>query len=167
MGAKSLIAKQIDADTFRTVVCMAEGFLEYQGPLLLNFYNTPELVDQILDLGDICVLKPNLYPDPNFPHDILRPQYNVTLSYIRDLSYGECCSKILTSKGMNSMARLVDYVYVFDLTGTWKYAMSSNYSKGLRDIKMYLDVLEKGIGILGPSQGVIIDEQLYEDLDEA
>ena len=166
MSAYSMIAKQINADTFRAVLCMTEGYLEYQGPLLVNFYNTPELVDQILDLGNICVLKPELYPDPNRPHDIMRAQHNVTLFCGRDLSYDKYCSKHLTSEDMSRMASQIDYVYVFDLTGTWKYAKGPNYAKGLRKIKKYLDILEKGIGPLEPGQGVIIDDQLYEDLDE-
>lgn len=77
----SLIAKQIDTDTYRTVFCQMNGHLEFQGAMLLEKFSTPEQVDRILDLGDLYLLYPILEPDPALPHTLDSPQKNVSVAF--------------------------------------------------------------------------------------
>lgn len=81
MGTHSLIAKQIDTDTYRTVFCQMNGHLEFQGAMLLEKFSTPEQVDRILDLGDLYLLYPILEPDPALPHTLDSPQKNVSVAF--------------------------------------------------------------------------------------
>lgn len=58
MSTRSLIAKENDDGTFRTVYCHHDGYLTYNGAMLLDHYNTPERIDKLLDLGDLSFLAP-------------------------------------------------------------------------------------------------------------
>ena len=46
MSTRCYIAKQIGDNTYRTIFCHYDGYLEHCGAILLDAYNTPEKVDQ-------------------------------------------------------------------------------------------------------------------------
>ena len=47
LSTRSFIAKQTGADEYLTVYCHSDGYLTYNGALLLDCYNTPEQVDEL------------------------------------------------------------------------------------------------------------------------
>ena len=59
MSTRSYIcAKQPDG-TYKGVYCHYDGYLEYNGAMLLDFYPTKEDADKILQLGSLSTLKEN------------------------------------------------------------------------------------------------------------
>lgn len=161
MGTRSLIARQIGPDAYRTIFCQLEGHLECQGAMLLEHFNTPELVDQILELGDLYLLKPKLNPEPGCAHDLLNPAEGVTISYGRDLEDGAAPAEIHTLKELEEAGESIEFIYVFDQTGTWKYAQGSYLSDGLRDVKADLEALENGIDVIKPPPFDFVDDDTY------
>lgn len=80
MGTRSYIAKQIGDNQFLTIYCQLNGYPEHNGDLLVNHYNTPEKVDELLALGDLYYLREFVAPDPDFPHCVDDAQPGVTLA---------------------------------------------------------------------------------------
>lgn len=161
MGTRSLISRQIGPDAYRTIFCRLEGHLECQGAMLLKHFNTPELVDQILELGDLYILKPKLNPEPGCAHDLLNPAEGVTISYGRDLKDGAAPAEIQTLKELEEAGASIEFIYVFDQTGTWKYAQGSYLSDGLQDVKADLEALESGIDVIKPPPFDFMDDDTY------
>lgn len=62
MGTRSYIAKQIGDNQFLTIYCQLNGYPEHNGDLLVNHYNTPEKVDELLALGDLYYLREFVCP---------------------------------------------------------------------------------------------------------
>ena len=52
----------------RKIYCHFDGYLTHNGALLLDHYNSPEKVKELIDVGDISVLAKNLNPDPTRKH---------------------------------------------------------------------------------------------------
>lgn len=69
MGTRSYIGKDIGNGKYSVIFCQLESYLETTGRLLTEHYNTPEKVDALLALGDICFLGEKIEPDPSLPHD--------------------------------------------------------------------------------------------------
>lgn len=82
MSTRSLIAKKIGEDKYLTIYCHSDGYLTYNGALLLDHYNLTDQVDKLLALGDISYLAERLEPDPSLPHsfDYDKRQEGVTLA---------------------------------------------------------------------------------------
>ena len=147
----SLIAKQISPDAYRTVFCQIEGHLESQGDMLVKHFDTPEKVDELLSLGDLYVLYPQLTPDPSRKHSMEERQQNVTVAYRRDLGETDMDAEIHTLEELDSPDGLIEFVYIFDLDHQWKYFQGGYLEEGLRDVKADLQALEQGIDVLkGP-----------------
>ena len=161
MGTRSLIARQIGPDAYRTIFCKLEGHLECQGAMLLEHFNTPEQVDEILDLGDLYLLQPRLHPEPGSIHNFLEPQEGVTVSYGRDLDDHVVPAQIHTWIKLEQECDMIEFLYVFDQEGTWKYAQCSYLSEGLRDVKADLKALEDGIDIIKPPPEDLLEEDFY------
>lgn len=45
-----------DGDSFRSIYCHYDGYPEYMGRQLPNHYNTTEIVNELINLGDISFL---------------------------------------------------------------------------------------------------------------
>jgi hypothetical protein len=57
MATRSHIGvKQLDG-TINYIYCHWDGYPEHHGPILTNHYNNIDKVNQLLDLGDLSVLK--------------------------------------------------------------------------------------------------------------
>ena len=63
MGTRSYIGKDIGNGKYSVIFCQLESYLETTGRLLTEHYNTPEKVDALLALGDICFLGEKIEPD--------------------------------------------------------------------------------------------------------
>ena len=56
MSTRSRIAKLNDDGSIRVIYCHSDGYLSYNGRILLEHYTDPAKVDALLDLGDISSL---------------------------------------------------------------------------------------------------------------
>ena len=142
MSTRCYIAKRIAPGKYKTIYCHSDGYPEGVGRTLLDYYNCPEKIDKLLELGDISILDKWLKPCPTLPHGfggqllkngtgyISNRQEGVTLAYERDRGESGRGAQIYTLKELDSGG--MEYVYVFS-NGVWKYF------KRLTDGMQFLD----------------------------
>ncbi len=166
MSTRSFIAKQIGEDKFRTIYCHNDGYLSYNGALLIDHYNTPEIVDKLLDLGDLSSLDLRLDPDPTKPHsfDYRERQDGVTVAYARDRGDRNVEAHTMTLSDLDSPENWTEYVYIFTENNEWKYFHANNSKEGLRDVADDLNKIYAQYGISRPANyyGFITDELINE-----
>lgn len=124
MSTRSFIARQVDDNSYRAIYCHMDGYLSYNGAMLLDNYNTPEKIDELLNLGDLSYLAERLNPDPLQEHlfDGKR-QEGVTLAYGRDRGEprDRIEAKIYSMDELKDVVSGTDYCYVFTQENEWKY----------------------------------------------
>lgn len=151
MSTQSLIAKQNYDGTYRAIYCHMDGYLTYNGAMLLDHYNTPEMVNKLLDLGDLSFLAPKLDPDPAKPHsfDYDKRQEGVTVAYGRDR--GEKHTESINDMSLEKLlenAQRIDYIYIFTKDNTWMYLSSRDQDGTMRNVEDDINKIYKQYGIL-------------------
>ena len=68
MGTRSTIALEFADKTVEQVYCHWDGYLEYNGKMLLEYYSNPFVLRDLIDLGDISSLKPTIGTKHAFSH---------------------------------------------------------------------------------------------------
>ncbi len=133
MSTRSLIAKQVGENDYRAIYCHSDGYFVHNGALLLDFYNTPEKVDELLALGDISNLGYRLNPDTNIKskHIFGDKQEDVTFAYARD---GHEQLREPAHYTLNKLCEApYTYIYIYSNEGKWQYL--SNFKTGeVRDL---------------------------------
>ena len=92
MGTRSTIALEFADGTVEQVYCHWDGYLAYNGKMLLEHYSNPFILRDLIDLGDISSLKPTVGTKHAFSHfgtDMKQEDYdalygNMTTFYGRD-----------------------------------------------------------------------------------
>ena len=135
MSTGCLIAKQVGEDNYKTIYCHTDGYLTHAGAVLVDFYNTEQKVDELLEVGDLSVLKERLYPNPLYTHTFDERQEGVSVAYGRDRGEQNAGAKVLCSEAFHVPVHVFEYVYVFDLEQQWKYARVPELELGLKDVK--------------------------------
>lgn len=137
MSTRSLIAKQVGNDKYLTIYCHSDGYLSYNGAMLIDHYNSEEKVDELLKLGDLSCLCKKLNPDPSMPHsfDYDKRQADVTVAYGRDRGETNIEARTLSMADLDNPENWTEYVYIFNKDNGWKYFKSGYSDDGLRDIE--------------------------------
>ena len=68
MGTRSTIALEFADGSVEQVYCHWDGYLAYNGHLLLKHYSNPFVLRDLIDLGDISSLKPTIGTKHAFSH---------------------------------------------------------------------------------------------------
>ena len=149
MSTRSFIAKQIGDDEYLTIYCHSDGYLSYNGAMLIDNYNSEEKVDELLKLGDLSCLCQKLNPDPTKPHsfDYDERQENVTVAYGRDRGETNIEARTLSMAELDDPQNWTEYVYIFNKDNGWKYFHSGQSEQGLRDIEEDLKTEYAGYGV--------------------
>jgi hypothetical protein len=92
MGTRSTIALEFADGTVEQVYCHWDGYLAYNGKMLLEHYSNPFILRDLIDLGDISSLKPTIGTKHAFSHfgtEMKQEDYdalygNMTTFYGRD-----------------------------------------------------------------------------------
>lgn len=124
MATRSTIAVQLADGTVREVYCHWDGYLEHNGQILLRWYNSQALAEQVTSLGDISSLEA-LY-EPTGPHSFAAPQDRVTVLYGRDR--GEIHTKPKINRDFSTYANsnaAEDFNYLF-VNGRWTYCIGQD-----------------------------------------
>lgn len=118
MATRSYIGKLNQDGTVSYIYCHYDGYLEHNGKLLKENYNTPEMVNELLSLGDISYLGQEIGQQQDFS----KPNVKWTIAYGRDRGEvdAEQRESLLEDFG-NDMG--IDYFYLYTDEG-WKYRQS-------------------------------------------
>ena len=141
MSTRSYICRENADGTYTGIYCHHDGYLDYNGAMLLKHYADREKVDKLFSLGCLSSLCPNLDPDPNKPHsfDYDKRQDGVCVFYGRDRGENDQeafpveLNKLYENCG-------IEYCYVFTRDGKWKYFRPENSAVILRDVETDLNV---------------------------
>ena len=164
MSTRSLICMKVDDDKYNAIYCHLDGYLTFNGAMLVDHYKDREKVEKLLNLGNISFLAQNIDPDPSKPHSFNydERQKGVVVAYGRDAGeenqeFSVCSLKDL--KEWNS----IEYIYIFDENNEWQY---SHYPfDKFESVKDGLDKKYKILGIKRPKDfyGFWTDETLKEE----
>ena len=137
MSTRSFIAQQIGDDKYLTIYCHSDGYLSYNGAMLIDHYNSEEKVDELLKLGDLSCLCKKLNPDPSKPHSTSykERQEDVTVAYGRDGGEDNTEARTYSMAKLDDPRNWTDYVYIFNKDDGWRYFRSGHSEEGLRDIE--------------------------------
>lgn len=120
MSTRSYIAS---LDSHRAIYCHWDGYPSHMLPLLEEFYNTPEKVEELIDLGSLSYLDERVKPNKGEEHSFQKPADGVTVAYHRDR--GEDWKNTSPEEWstltelLNSLKESwVEYLYVF-ADGVW------------------------------------------------
>lgn len=122
MSTISRIAMKQDDNTYKSIYCHSDGYLEHNGVILYNYYKDKSKVEDLIKLGDISKLGKEVSPDSSKPHNFRERQDNVTLAYNRDRG------EKLHYRVFPTKDELIEYSYAEDERilylyedGRWKY----------------------------------------------
>ena len=122
MSTRSYIAMKTGENTYKAVYCHYNGYLSYNGVMLLENYNTADRVEQLLSLGNISSLREKIEPAPESKHCFETPDDDVTIFYGRDRGEKGQEAFTCTEKELKDPTSWIEYIYVFD-GGKWYYSV--------------------------------------------
>ena len=164
MSTRSLITIEQPDGTYRAIYCHCDGYLTHNGAML-DHYKDREKVQELFKLGDISCLAPNINPDPDKPHsfDYDERQEGVVVAYHRDRGEENVDAKIVSLDELFENT-WIEYFYVFDLNGKWKY-YDDLHPYELKDVQQDLDKEYEELGIKRPKDyyGFWTDETIKEE----
>ena len=89
MGTRSTIALEFADGTVQQVYCHWDGYLDHNGKILQDHYSDPFKLRELIDLGDMSSLAPNIGTQHAFDK---APQGECTF-YLRDRKESGCEAK--------------------------------------------------------------------------
>lgn len=115
MATRSFISIKT-GEEYRTIYCHWNGYPEYNGVVLLKYYNTIERVEALLALGSVSSINEKIAPEAGTLHSFDKPQNGVVVAHHRDRGDTYTPPRRHTYKGLERE----DYNYVFNsTTNTW------------------------------------------------
>lgn len=121
MSTRSFICKEQPDGSYYGIYCHSDGYLTYNGAMLLDHYSDVQKVDELLSFGDMSILREKIHPDSTRPHsfDYDKQQRDVCVFYGRDRGEKETSARILTPEMIKDS--WCEYLYVFGKDGVWRY----------------------------------------------
>lgn len=116
MSTRSAIIVKYSDSKFTGIYCHSDGYPSYNGKLLLEHYTDLKKIEELLALGDISSLAPEI----GEKHDFDACDAETVRAYGRDR--GETGIEAKTSKSLKALRNKIDheYAYVYDVeTGKW------------------------------------------------
>jgi hypothetical protein len=83
MATRSHIGKQLPDGSVRFIYCHLDGYPEHNGQILVEHYKDESKVDQLLELGDLSMLRPEIGEEQDFDRTETHNN-NWCLAYERD-----------------------------------------------------------------------------------
>jgi hypothetical protein len=123
MGTRSNIGIVNEDDSITAIYCHWDGFLSYNGKMLLQHYTSVDIVNQLMNLGDLSSLNEKLYPDDSKPHTFQNAQDDVCVAYGRERNESDVdCKTFINIDEFEKFAigSGADYQYLFK-NGKWTY----------------------------------------------
>lgn len=128
MSTRSNIAIKRKNGTVESIYCHWDGYLSYNGKILLENYKNIDKINRLFELGDISSLRKET--EPTGEHTFDAPQKNVTIFYGRDRGEDNVSKQVWNSLGeyfKNIDTLWIEYIYVYDEEKqAWFYTTTNN-----------------------------------------
>ena len=122
MATRARIGKRLTDGAVVSIYSHWDGYLEGVGDLLVNYYNTEEKVDELLNLGDISSLRERIKPNADEIHNFDFPLDDVTIAYGRDRGEKDTFARFSSSPHAYVNKLGEEYNYLF-MDGDWYFAV--------------------------------------------
>jgi hypothetical protein len=120
MATRSTIALVNSDGTVSQIYCHWDGYLEHNGKILLEHYNTYDRVEELMNLGNLSLLAPSV--NPTTTHTFKNPEDGVCVAYGRDRGEDDTQARKYWDKEMYRLSGQVEeYNYLFE-NGEWYYS---------------------------------------------
>lgn len=172
MSTRSLICKELPDGQYYGVYCHSDGYLTFNGAMLIDHYSDSEKVDELLSFGDMSCLGKKIHPDPSIPHafDFDKRQADVCVFYGRDRGETGIDARIISLE--DAQDSWCEYMYIFGQDGVWRYYdLTLGEETCLCDVREDLDEQYRIMGIKRPndyygfwSQEAIEEEKAYQEI---
>lgn len=120
MSTRSYICKENPDGSYFGIYCHYDGYPEYNGAILAEYYSTREKVEELLQLGDISSLHEDIAPPEGVQHSWESPCPGVVIAYHRDRGEEYNPPNILSQKELQDGC-WISYIYVFCLDNKWRF----------------------------------------------
>ena len=151
MSTRSYIGIELDDGRILGSYCHSDGYLTYNGAMLLDHYSDRAKVEKLISLGDMATLNECIDPNPDFAHSFEDRQEGVTVFYGRDRREKGTEPKIIDLDDINSLDSWIEYCYVYGKDGRWRYFVCGQSEKPVfRDLKEGLDEEYRCLGFKRP-----------------
>lgn len=121
MSTNAVIAVRTNENTVKAIYLHCDGYIENAGKLLINNYNSLEMAEKIVNLGDLSSLKKRLSPDKHEIHSFEKPINDVTVAYHRDRGEDLHIMDLPWSENSQCMLKILkdavssaEYAYIFN-----------------------------------------------------
>lgn len=156
MSTRSSIIVKLSNDTYKRIYCHWDGYIAHNGKILFNYYNSQELAESLVKLGDLS----SLGKSANIPEG-----YTVADEKIKGICqpYGESVTdseslyNSLNEATLN-LAPWIEYLYYWNGT-KWEYK-KFGYSGEYRNVA-YRDLQEAVESIKEEDQGLVNTSDVY------
>lgn len=151
MSTRSYIGIELDDGRIMGSYCHSDGYLTYNGAMLLDHYSDRAKVEKLISFGDMTALNENIDPFPGCEHNFDHRQEGVTVFYGRDRGEKGTEPRIVDLKDINSPDSWIEYCYVYGKDGKWRYFVcGQNEHPVFRDLKEGLDEEYRCLGFKRP-----------------
>ena len=135
MSTNSGIALR-QGDTYITIYCHWDGHPKTMLPILRENYNSFDLANTLVSMGDASSINKLIAPNPNKPHDFMNPQEDVCVFYHRDRGDDwESCRPVCYNRRELFRQPSFEYVHIFE-DGQW-----NSYNMNGRKVNWWLNVM--------------------------
>jgi hypothetical protein len=121
MATRSTISYHRPDGSIREIYCHWDGYVEHNGKMLVEHYNSAELADALTQLGGLSVLKPNIAPEEGEKHSFDDPIDGVTIAYHRDRREELRFNTYLSLSQWKRHGQDEEYNYLFTEGQWWLY----------------------------------------------
>lgn len=166
MSTRSYICLEQPDGKLKGIYCHHDGYLTYNGAMLIDHYSEREKVEKMIELGDMSSLREKLEPNPKLPHDFEHRQKHVTVFYHRDKGDKREITEArdVTLEDVNKPDSWIEYCYVYGLDNKWRYFVCGQTEEGpkLKDLQEGLDEEYRKLGFKRPEgyYGFYFDEDI-------
>lgn len=132
MATRSTIAIEHQDGTVQCIYCHWDGYLSHNGKILQEHYQDPAKVSELMELGDLSILGPEIGEQQDFDNPETRRE-DWCLAYGRDR--GETGVSAASFQDDNDYLRnapFQDYNYILCSDGVW-YVVGGSYDGKLAD----------------------------------
>ena len=125
MSTRSIIAIRQKDGRIKCVYCHWDGYPEHNGVILWNHYQDRKKVEELIALGSLSYLAPNVTPEPGVEHSFDKPAKDVCVAYTRDRGEDFEMNKprILANDDeflMHARDSWAEYIYIYELSDRWQ-----------------------------------------------
>jgi len=167
MSTRSMIGKVNADNTFTAIYCHSDGYLSYNGAILLGHWADTEKIQALMDLGDISSLGTVIGEEHSFDdYEDMHDGERWCKAYGRDRGEKNVGSKTFDSFKDFCDKKLGDtwceYLYVMSADGTWHYAYLGD--RGFTSIEELTQLTKEEIFDYATSERII---DIYQDQEVA